>query len=79
MAIKAQLLEKLNAAFPQAPIVAGDNVFTTAEYGEAVGLQRAQTLVRLGRLEQRGEIKKVRTRRDGRIMPAWLYVGKAKK
>ena len=74
MAIKAQLLEKLNAAFPQAPIVAGPNVFTAVVYAEAVGLQGAQTRARLRLLEQKGKVQKVRTRRNGKIVSAWNYI-----
>jgi hypothetical protein len=70
-----KLLEKLNAGFKDLPISAGPKVFFASEYQEAIGLQRAETTRRLRSLLSQGKIRKVRARRDGRVLPAYEYVG----
>lgn len=74
MAINPKILDKLNIDFPKPPLVAGPNVFTTAEYMEAIGLRPRQTRERLQRLEKKGKVQKVRAERNGKIVPAWNYI-----
>lgn len=71
-----KFFEKLNADFSDLPIISGPNVFFAADYQEAIGLQRAQTITRLQRLLKEGKVRKVRARRDGRVLPAYEYLGK---
>lgn len=70
------VFDKLNENFIEAPIVVGANVFTTVEYRDAVGLRDSQTLRRLKALEKDSKVRKVRTRREGRLVSAWEYIGK---
>lgn len=70
-----KLFEKLNAGFKDAPIASGPNVFTAADYGTAIGLQPAQTLRRINLLLKQGKVRKVRARRDGRLLTAYEYLG----
>jgi hypothetical protein len=72
----ASLFEKLNAGFADLPIVAGANVFVTSDYQKAIGLQERQTERRLKWLLEEGKVQRVRTRRNGRVVPAWRYLGK---
>ena len=71
-----KLFEKLNADFVDLPIVTGPKVFVSSEYAKAIGLAESQTWRRLQKLLQEGKVQKVRTRRNGRIVPAWNYLGK---
>lgn len=71
-----KLFEKLNAGFKDTPIISGPNVFFASDYGEAIGLQRPQTLKRIGDLLKQGKVRKVRARRDGRLLTAYEYMGK---
>lgn len=76
MATSASLFEKMNAGFADLPIVTGANVFVVSEYAEAIGLRERQTRTRLQQLLTQGKVQKVRTRRNGRVVPAWKYLGR---
>lgn len=71
-----KLFEKLNAGFVDLPIKSGPNVFFAGDYGDAVGLRRNETLKRINKLIAEGKVRKVRARRDGRLLTAYEYVGK---
>lgn len=70
------IFEKLNAGFNDLPIESGPNVFITTDYAKAISMSSAQALRRLTRLVEDGKVQKVRTRRNGRVVSAWKYVGK---
>jgi Fic family protein len=72
--------EKLNARFNDVPVVRGANVFTTAEYSAATGGLNARTArERLQKLQAEGLVQKVRTRRNGKVVPAWEYISRKRK
>lgn len=66
--------EKLSGGFVDTPIVSGPNVFLRSEYQAAIGISSAYAGDRLRSLVAAGKIRKVRTRRDGRLVSAWEYV-----
>ena len=66
--------EKLNAGFNDLPIVTGAKVFTSSEYAAAVDIQPRTVRERLQKLLVEQRVRKVRTRRGGRIVPAWEYL-----
>lgn len=73
---KQKMFEKLNAGFADLPIIAGPNVFFAVDYEKSIGLKRMETLKRIGKLIEQGKVRKVRARRDGRLLTAYEYLGK---
>ena len=60
------------------PIAAGPNVFLRAEYQVAAGLSSQGASSRLTKLEAQGLVRKVRTRRAGKLLQAWEYLSPKK-
>ncbi len=61
------------------PIVHGANVFLRSEYQAHLGVNTAHAGARLRQLAAEGKVRKVRTRRAGKLVAAWEYVGKTPK
>jgi hypothetical protein len=61
------------------PIASGVNVFLRSEYQAHIGTQHYQALVRLNRLAAEGKVRRVRTKRNGRLVQAWEYIAKSSK
>lgn len=58
------------------PVVYGPRVFTASEYAKATGLKPRSIRERLHNLAEEGKVERVRTKRDGKIVRAWRYLGK---
>ena len=72
-----KLFEKMNASCGDLPLASGPNVFFAADYEKAVGIKRAQAVVRIRQLISQGKVRRVRARRpgDARALPAYEYLG----
>lgn len=73
------VFDKLNAGFNDLPVASGPNVFLREEYQQSSGISRQYASARLKTLLGSGEVRKVRTKRDGRLVQAWEYIGSQKK
>lgn len=77
MATKNQtIFEKINAGFADLPVVNGPRVFRTADYAKAIGLSQRTASNRINRLLEEQKVRRVRTRLNGKIVPAMEYIGK---
>lgn len=70
--------DKINTKLPGLPIVSGPNVFLRSEYQKNAGISQPYALERLRRLASMGVVRRVRTRRNGKLVQAWEYLKKKK-
>jgi len=73
------VFDKLNAGFNDLPVASGPNVFLREEYQKASAISRQYANARLKTLLESGEVRRVRTKRGGRLVQAWEYIGTKKK
>lgn len=66
-----RILDRIQAEFNDAPVKNGSRVFTTQEYARSIGVARRTAWDRVSKLLERGKLRKVRTRRGKKIVPAW--------
>ena len=71
-----KVFQKLGQHIPEMPIASGDNVFTSREYADYLGFNLRPAQDRIKRLQREGRIRQVRTKRAGKLVPAWEYVSK---
>ena len=74
MAAKS-IFEKLNAALSDLPTVSGPNIFTSPEYAKGAGIGGSTARERLRRLVGEGVVRRVNTRRDGKLVSGWEFLG----
>ena len=57
------------------PVAKGPNVFMRSDYEKESGVGPRQARERLARLASDGLVRRVRTSRNGKLVPAWEYIG----
>lgn len=58
-----------------APFAEGPNVFNAEDYAKAIGIAICTARLRIRKMVDKGEIRRVRTRKNGSIVPAFEYLG----
>lgn len=69
------LFDKVNAGFDSLPMATGKKVFLAADYAKHIQRSARIARERLQRLVTEGKVRRVLTKRDGRVVPAWEYIG----
>lgn len=73
---KKTLFERLEESSGLPPIVQpGPAVFTSGDYGRAIGIGQSQASARLRQLQVKGQVIKVRSKRSGTIRECWMFIG----